>query len=128
MESPKRSQERMMSRQAYMAGLVIIFVVAIAIPSLQSQQGQGGFAGWTTPAAQATSNDAALMSTVFMPDGTQQLILVDTTIKSIAVYHVAPNSGVITLRSVRRVDADFSLDEYNGADPTPEKIRAILPH
>jgi hypothetical protein len=116
-----------MSRQAYIAGLVVIFIVAIAIPTLKSQQGQGGFTNWTQPTAQATSNNAALMSTVLMPDGTQQLVLVDTSIKSIAVYQVAPTTGVITLRSVRRIDADFSLDEYNGSDPTPEKIRAILP-
>ena len=116
-----------MSRQAFVLGLVVIAVGGFAIPQLQSQQGPAGLPAWNIPSPQSTGNGAALMSAVLMPDGTQQIVMVDTNMRSMAVYHIAPSSGVITLRSVRKLDADFGLDEFNSADPTPEKIRAILP-
>ncbi len=111
---------------------ILVVAAAIALSymtGLQSQQRYDGTTGWVQPtqAPVATSSEHMLMSSVLMPDTTQQVILIDSHAKSLAVYHIQPSSGVITLRSQRNISADFRMDEFNTADPTPEKIRAILP-
>ena len=35
-------------------------------------------------------------------------------------------SGQISLRSVRNCRWDLQMDEFNGAEPSPEKIMALL--
>lgn len=67
-----------------------------------------------------------LMSTTTTPNFQQQIVLVDTATKTMAVYHVSPDTGLIALKSVRRMDGDLALDEFNGTDPSPTKVRAIL--
>ncbi len=59
------------------------------------------------------------------PHGQQQIAIVDSKAKSLAVYVVAPDTGAIALKSVRSIGADFGLDEYNGTEPSPTKVRAI---
>lgn len=88
------------------------------------------FAGPNQAALRAQPVTAAqgnlLMSTTTTPNFQQQIVLVDTATKTMAVYHVSPDTGLIALKSVRRMDGDLALDEFNGTDPTPTKVRAIL--
>ena len=70
------------------------------------------------------------MSSVIVPTSNQQfvqqMVVVDTATKAISVYHVQQDTGIIVLKSVRRIDADLALDEFNAADPSPSKVRSIL--
>ena len=43
-----------------------------------------------------------------------------------AVYHVDRATGKITLKSVRNVRWDLLLDEFNGTNPAPREIRALV--
>jgi hypothetical protein len=43
-----------------------------------------------------------------------------------AVYHVDPEKGDIQLKSVRKIDADFALEEFNLSEPSPTTIRKNL--
>ncbi len=43
-----------------------------------------------------------------------------------AVYHIAPDMGVIELKSVRNIDADLKLKDFNGTKPTPDEVRAVV--
>jgi hypothetical protein len=56
------------------------------------------------------------------------LTVVDPDLGSIAVYHVDKISGDIELRSVRKIEWDLVLEEYNGckSSPHPAEIRSML--
>ncbi len=73
--------------------------------------------------AQVASAGSAMMASVILSGGIQQLAVVDHAKSTIAVYHIEPHSGDIQLKSVRRIDADFALEEFNLSEPTPSTIR-----
>jgi hypothetical protein len=73
--------------------------------------------------AHAASAGTTAMASAILSNGYQQIVLFDQTKFSIAVYHVDPASGDIQLKSVRKVDADFALQEFNLSEPTPSTIR-----
>jgi ribosomal protein L16/L10AE len=52
--------------------------------------------------------------------------LVDPVQKVMGVYQVDAESGEILLKSVRNVNWDLQLDEFNGSSPSPREIRAML--
>lgn len=74
----------------------------------------------------AAANATHLMSSATLSNGSQQIVLVDPAKLTVAVYHVEPNKGDVQLKSVRRIDADFSLEEFNLSEPTPSTIRKNL--
>ncbi|MEE2641439.1 MAG: hypothetical protein VX768_12485 [Planctomycetota bacterium] len=53
-----------------------------------------------------------------------QIALVDPKRKVISVYGIDRNSGEIKLKSVRKVEWDLQLDEFNGKQPSPQEIRS----
>lgn len=53
-----------------------------------------------------------------------QIALVDPKRKVISVYGIDRNSGEIKLSSVRKVEWDLQLDEFNGKEPSPREIRS----
>ncbi len=58
-------------------------------------------------------------------DHGQLLIVLDPRTRVVSVYHVSPK-GELALRSVRNIDADLRLSEYNGVSPLPHEIRSML--
>jgi hypothetical protein len=96
-------------------------------------------AGWANPNGDVTAPQATppavkplVLSDGFIAlssdtaDGQQQITVIDTKTRVMAVYHAAHQSGVITLKSVRDISADLKLDEFNTNSPVPREIRAIL--
>jgi hypothetical protein len=73
--------------------------------------------------AQVASAGSSMMASVILASGIQQLAVVDHAKSTIAVYHIDPSNGDIQLKSVRRIDADFALEEFNLSEPTPSTIR-----
>ncbi|MDB4640361.1 hypothetical protein OAF56_01895, partial [Pirellulaceae bacterium] len=53
-----------------------------------------------------------------------QIALVDPEQKVISVYGIDRTSGEIKLKSVRKVEWDLQLDEFNGKQPSPREIRS----
>ncbi|MBM3966352.1 MAG: hypothetical protein FJ308_15000 [Planctomycetes bacterium] len=102
-------------------------------PTNLSQQStyQGLSNGYSSPtstvAVVGPSNAAAtgthLMSTATLSNGAQQVVLIDPSKMTLVVYHVDPTKGDVQLKSVRKIDADFSLEEFNLSEPTPSTIR-----
>ncbi|MFN7290997.1 MAG: hypothetical protein ACK5YR_16370 [Pirellula sp.] len=74
------------------------------------------------PVAVASAGTSIMASTV-LSNGFQQIAIYDQPKQTMAVYHIDPNSGDIQLKSVRRLDADFALQEFNLSEPTPSTIR-----
>lgn len=64
-----------------------------------------------------------MMSSVLLSNGFQQIAVFDQLKQTMAVYHIDPATGDIQLKSVRKLDADFALQEFNLSEPTPTTIR-----
>ncbi len=56
----------------------------------------------------------------------QQLTVIDPRTLAMAVYHVDSTSGVISLKSVRNIQFDLRMSEFNSQSPTPREIQSML--
>lgn len=65
-----------------------------------------------------------MISTTF--NGGQQIVVLDQSIRSLAVYHV-DTVGNIQLRSVRSLVWDLRMEEFNGQAPTPSELKRVQP-
>jgi hypothetical protein len=105
-------------------------LIAIAIFGVRFTNSQmpGGAPSmhWSPANPTATGNERILLNQSQTPTGASQVILVDSVKQVMAVYWIAPENGVIQLKSVRNLVADFQMEEFNGSDPPPSKIRNIL--
>lgn len=109
--------------------ILVIALVSVVLTNLNGWSQGGNFQHGTFPAASnATAQSAGevIALTQSIADGSQQLCLVDLQRKSLVVYHIAPGTGAIQLKSARRWDADVMLEEFNSGEPTPEKVRLLL--
>lgn len=61
-----------------------------------------------------------------LANGPSQVTLIDAKARSMCVYHVDRESGAIELKSVRNFQWDLLIEEYNGVQPLPREIRALL--
>ncbi len=111
-------------------GLTLVWFVSSSTTPIWSQGEGGNFgqnqflsANRALASAQVASAGTAMMASVILANGFQQLAVVDHAKTTIAVYHIDPVSGDIQLKSVRRFDADFLLEEFNLSEPTPSTIR-----
>jgi hypothetical protein len=124
---------------AYSAVLACVFVLSSYVPNTWSQ-GQLVGGGGAFPAtnqlsgsgvavvgnSSAAASQTHLMSTATLSNGAQQVVLIDPAKFTLAVYHIEPGKGDIQLKSVRKIDADFMLEEFNLSEPTPSTIRKNL--
>jgi len=55
-----------------------------------------------------------------------QLTVIDPRSRVVSIYHVARDSGEITLKSVRNIHWDLQMEEFNCASPRPREIRVAL--
>jgi hypothetical protein len=92
-------------------------------------------AGWESSEAQAQRPGAALdrgqsgelISLGFdLGDGRQQVTIIDPRTRVMAVYHVEKTTGSLALKSVRNVQWDLMMEEFNTSNPTPREIRPLI--
>ena len=121
-------------------GLLISLLVGAAGPSppdLYAQRNAGrselppGLAGQGLPVPHRGNPSVVTpgsVTTVAGPvvDGQQLILLVDQQKQTMASYHVQLGTGQITLRSVRQFRWDMEMDEFNGTEPVPSQIQALL--
>jgi hypothetical protein len=117
---------------AYSSVLACIFVGSSYVPKTWSQ-GQIPAGSLMTGAvvtivgpSSAAASQTHLVSTATLSNGAQQVVLIDPAKLTMAVYHIEPGKGDIQLKSVRKIDADFALEEFNLGEPTPSTIRKNL--
>lgn len=107
--------------------LALVGLVVVGVRISNSQTTAGASAGmWTLPNATSVGNENLLMHTSRNHLGANQVILVDSVKRVMVVYFVSPDTGIIQLKSVRNLAADLQLEEFNGSDPSPAKVRGIL--
>jgi hypothetical protein len=112
--------------RATLMGLAAAVIASVGLtfvevgPASLYAQRQGGY---DAPATVHDGLNALMGATV---DGQQLVLLVDSQRQTMAAYHVDVGSGQISLRSVRNCRWDLEMEEFNGAEPSPEKIQALL--
>ena len=94
-------------------------VISISSATVQAQRPaamQGGAAG----------SDALVAIPGPDSESQQSLLVLDRSLQTIASYQIDKQSGQISLRCVRNIRGDLQMDDFNGTEPSPEKIQALL--
>ena len=102
----------------FVAGLVIVGVAVSGERIAAYGQAPGGHRAAPSAPMIALTSDG--------PDGFQQLTLIDTAQRVMSVYHVDRATGRVALKSVRNVNWDLQMEEFNGSSPTPREIQSLL--
>ena len=98
------------------AGVVMLARGALSIPEpVFANHG-------TSPLA----DQGLIALTSSLEDGREQLTVVDPKLRAVAVYHINPANGALTLRSVRNIHWDLQMSQFNGVSPLPQQIRSML--
>jgi hypothetical protein len=124
-EAPARFQQS--AREGRMRGIIggigIGLVVVLAA-------GVVGLADGQTP--RPSMQDRAASSPELLAlghdggDGRQQITLIDPRQRVMAVYTVDRATGALQLRSVRNVQWDLTIEDFNSTSPAPRDIRALV--
>ncbi len=81
--------------------------------------------GGVPTAAPVTASASPGLVTIASPpqDGLQMFTVVDPATRAMAVYHVDLKSGQTTLMSVRNLQWDLQLEDYNSVAPKAREVR-----
>jgi len=61
-----------------------------------------------------------------LDDGRQMLLVVDQQNRALAIYHVDPANGTLTLKSTRDVSWDLLVEDFNCQEPRPAALKKML--
>jgi hypothetical protein len=61
-----------------------------------------------------------------LDDGRQMLLVVDQQNRAMAIYHVDPANGTLTLKSTRDVRWDLLVEDFNCQEPRPAALKKML--
>ena len=102
-------------------GVLVVCVLAGLLAALVPS------VGFAQRPSQSPGGSSTLI-TVATPAGEhrQQLTVVDSDTRTLAVYHIDTTSGEISLKSVRNINYDLRMIEFNGTSPLPREIRSLL--
>jgi hypothetical protein len=78
----------------------------------------------SAPTASAGTELIVLSTT--LGEGVQVLTVVDPRQRAVSVYHVELATGKIALKSVRNLQWDLRIRDFNNVDPTPQQIQSQL--
>src|SRR5262245_28358549 len=98
-------------------GLAVLAVGVVGLADAQAPRGAVQDRSAASPDLLALSHDSG--------DGRQQITIVDPRQRVMAVYHVDRASGALQLKSVRNLQWDLLIEDYNSGTPTPRDIRAL---
>ncbi len=93
--------------------------------------GNGGLAAQRagrSPTPVGTNDQTGPLWTLATPldDGRQMLLVVDQQNRAMAIYHVDPANGTLTLKSTRDVRWDLMVEDFNGQEPRPAALKKML--
>jgi hypothetical protein len=84
------------------------------------------FAQRAAPLPAATAGGDLIALPVPLGDKAQVLTIVDPRQRTVGVYHIDLSTGKITLRSVRNINWDLQMTEFNSDNPSPREVRLQL--
>ena len=100
---------------------IAVLVLGLAVGQGSSEPAAVG-QGTYTP---QPSTGTLVMHVLPAEGGPPSVVVVDTSQRVLAVYHVDRSTGEITLRSVRNLTWDLEMLEYNSGEPLPQDIRNL---
>jgi len=107
-------------------GVVLGLAVLVAgVVSLADGQGPRGTGHERSAQDRAASSPDLLALSHDGADGRQQVTIVDPRQRVMAVYHIDRTSGAVQLKSVRNLQWDLMIEDYNSAAPAPRDIRLL---
>lgn len=100
--------------------------LAISCGLAMALVGTTWLSGFSQPVASIPSSAGDVqVLTALMPSGIQQVVVVDTRQQSMAVYHVSGATGKIELKSVRKIQMDLAIEQFNASEPLPSEMRLL---
>ena len=60
------------------------------------------------------------------PENRQLVTVIDPQSRRMAIYHIDSTTGVVSLKSVRNIQFDLMMSEFNGVSPLPREIQSML--
>lgn len=105
------------TRTAIYSGVLALLVVGGLWLDVFSQQSG-------SPPATVSTGQIQVLSTT-LPSGLQQVVVVDSSVQTMAVYHIEPTLGKIQLRSVRSLRMDLAVEDFNATEPLPREMRLL---
>lgn len=98
-------------------GLVVVAAGAVGLADAQAPRGAAQDRSASSPDLLALSHDGS--------DGRQQITVIDPRQRVMAVYTIDRANGAVQLRSVRNLQWDLTIEDYNSGSPAPRDIRAL---
>jgi hypothetical protein len=98
-------------------GLALLVAVVAGFADAQGPRPAAQDRAASSPDLLALSHDGG--------DGRQQITIVDPRQRVMAVYHIDRASGALQLKSVRNLQWDLLIEDYNSGTPAPRDIRAL---
>lgn len=109
-------------RATFLGLLIGIGATTLTVPSSEPRGAYGQRSGH-----HAKFSGAEIVAiTGGVAGGQQVVLLVDPVERTLGSYQVDMETGQVVLRSVRNCRWDLQMDEFNGKDPSPEQIKALL--
>lgn len=107
--------------KSLLSAIVVMIAVTLSVELFRS-----------TPSAMAQkpgglpASSSLVVHAAKTEDGGQLMIMVDPETRVMAVYHVDGNTGKVSLKSVRNLQWDLLIEEFNGGTPSPREIRTLI--
>ncbi len=112
---------------SFVAVLVMVFLATTLDPSAYGQPPKQPQAQPVLPSRLPVAAVGDLMAfSSETATGPAQVTLIDGKTRVMCVYHIDRATGEIELKSVRNVNWDLLMEEFNGVRPLPREIRALL--
>jgi hypothetical protein len=77
------------------------------------------------PRTASAEGELIALSTT-MGEQYQQVTIIDPKSRVLSVYHVDLRSGEVALCSVRNIQWDLQMDNFNTKPPLPQEVRSLL--
>jgi hypothetical protein len=125
---PRKLDLLVIRRQLMQAWTVRAGIIAVCLGSFAILLGSSGSSVGMgqTVATQAASQQLQMVSTT-LPSGIQQIVVVDSPNRSMAVYHIDPVQAKIQLKSVRKLAWDLNMEQFNALAPLPSELQGLQP-
>ena len=112
-------------RGLVVGGLLGLALFVVGVARMADAQGPRTAAVERSVHDRATGSSDLLALSHEGPDGRQQITIVDPRQRVMAVYMIDRTSGALSLKSVRNLQWDLMIEDYNSGTPAPRDIRAL---
>ena len=100
----------------------VFVVIAGLIASAENGEAQVNTAAVQQPAG---LNDGLIAFSETVDQRYQQVTVIDPRSRTMCVYHIGLSSGQIALKSVRKIQWDLRMTDFNGTKPLAGEMKAL---